>query len=290
MNEQSLVATHETVSDLPWLVFKLQNLLYSVNSRIVNGILQYPEDVTPVSSAPDTFRGIINYREAVMPLLDLRKVFNIESSQEDLKILVDTTNTMRSEMTNYYNMVTKYVLTGEMVADFITPETTTIYRWAAQAEKHLSDGITKFHSIPVELIDVQHTMQSNGQELMTRYEKGRLVGVSVSELPEFKALKKALLEADKIVRSAVEDYQSGIKEMIVAVTKGKSTIGLIVDEVVAVDDLNIVSDETNFPKFQQKRNFVGVAHNAKIAGDILLLNEDMLMEACNEFDNFEETE
>jgi len=81
------IIEHEEI-EFPWLVFRLSNSLYTVNSKIITSIVIVPEHVTKVPKIPEYMRGLIHLRGNVIPLLDLRALFDIKSVKGEIKEMV----------------------------------------------------------------------------------------------------------------------------------------------------------------------------------------------------------
>jgi purine-binding chemotaxis protein CheW len=107
--------------DFPWLIFKLNNNMYTVNSKLITTIVIMPDEVTFVPNVAKHLTGLIHLRGNVVPLINLRVLFGIESGKE----------TVDSEETN--KMV--IVLENEnFLAGFIVDEVLSVENIAAFEE------------------------------------------------------------------------------------------------------------------------------------------------------------
>lgn len=72
-----------------YVVFKLANESYAVDIMNVSEITE-PKQSTKVPNAPDFVEGIINLRGEVIPIIDLKKRFDIENNSKstDKRIIV----------------------------------------------------------------------------------------------------------------------------------------------------------------------------------------------------------
>lgn len=71
--------------EFPWLIFKLKDNLYTVNSKMITSIVITPENITYVPNVPKYINGLIHLRGNVIPLIDLRVLFNMKSIKEELE-------------------------------------------------------------------------------------------------------------------------------------------------------------------------------------------------------------
>jgi chemotaxis signal transduction protein len=278
-------SAQEFTEELPWLVFKLHNLAYTVNSRIVNGILQYPDTITPVASAPEIFRGLMNSRGGIIPLLDLRALFSLKSTQEDYNEFMALVNDMKSETDTFYFSVSSSIASGE-IADF-AQETPSTSKWKFQALRHQTKDSTSYKELPFSLVELIDEFVNYSNGVFSLIKNRKQSDEDIRKSPEFSNLKRIKDEIHKVLTDSIEAYQEKYKEMIVTVSNGDSVLGLIVDEVVAVEFLDILSDEEHFPKFQKSRFFCGVARSSRVQGEILILNEEMVLQMSREFESAE---
>jgi len=74
----------ETLEDEEqFVVFKLDEQEYAVPIESVQEIVRIPEELTHVPKTPDFVEGVINLRGNVLPVIDLRKRFDLQEKQMD---------------------------------------------------------------------------------------------------------------------------------------------------------------------------------------------------------------
>ncbi|MCL2087618.1 MAG: chemotaxis protein CheW [Oscillospiraceae bacterium] len=283
MNVNVMGSEPEVNEELPWLVFKLHDLAYTINSRIVNGILQYPEIVTPVTSAPAVFRGIMNSRGGILPLLDMRALFNMKSNQEDYNAFVELVNTIKKEFDEHFASLMNSVSNWDTV-DF-KQAAPCFSKWRFQAVRHKNKESSDYKDLPFSLLEQTDEYMRRGEELSLVVGSAGETEEALKTSEPYIKFKAAKDDIHALLSDALEVYQEKYKEIIVTVSDGKSLLGLIVDEVVAVEFLDILSDEESFPKFQRSKFFCGVAVSTRVHGEILIINEDLLLQMASEFDN-----
>ncbi len=74
-----------------YLTFTLNQQLFGIPIDVVREINQLPE-ITPVPQAPEAVAGVINLRDKVIPVVDLRRKFNLPArdyTRETCVIVVD---------------------------------------------------------------------------------------------------------------------------------------------------------------------------------------------------------
>ena len=68
--------------EVPWLIFRLNEKLYTVNSRTITSIVIKPAENTYVPNVSKYIAGLIHLRGKVVPLIDLKLLLNIKASGE----------------------------------------------------------------------------------------------------------------------------------------------------------------------------------------------------------------
>jgi purine-binding chemotaxis protein CheW len=90
----------EHLRDLPYVVLNLRDTLFAFSSRFVKSIIALPK-VVPIPKMPDYFRGVINLRGQVIPLLDLRKRFGYKPLRHEAQELCDTLKLRQKDHENW---------------------------------------------------------------------------------------------------------------------------------------------------------------------------------------------
>lgn len=78
----------EEQGEMTVLIFELNDEYYAANIDDVERILRF-KNATPMPDAPDFVEGVINYEDIVLPIIDLKKKFNLKSttSTEEQKVI-----------------------------------------------------------------------------------------------------------------------------------------------------------------------------------------------------------
>ncbi len=265
--------------ELPWLVFKLHNLTYTINSRIVTSIAQLDDSVTPVASAPNIFRGVINYRGDIIPLLDLRKLFGMPTVVEEQEAFRSIVEARKQEHIEFVNDIDNCIRNNMPFTRTFDPHACKLGRWCDdfKLEKNVST-----YFVEKNLHDIEKPHSSLHEKAKNLFDNHKNAENTKNAYDEILAIRnQVILELDDMIKS----YNDSYKEMIVIASNDLVKLGLIVDEVVAVDALEILSDADNFPTFQDRKFFTGIAQSTKVSGEILLVNEEMLMETFEQYKN-----
>ncbi len=71
--------------EFPWLIFKLNSNLYTVNSKLITSIVIKPDEMTFVPNVANYMSGLIHLRGNVVPLINLKALFKLSSKNENIK-------------------------------------------------------------------------------------------------------------------------------------------------------------------------------------------------------------
>ncbi len=119
--------------DFPWLIFKLSNNMYTVNSKMITSIVIKPEEVTLVPNVKDYIDGLIHLRGNVVPLIDLKRLFNVET--EDISATKENKMVVVLEKDNSY--------AGLIVDEVLSVESITSFEETEEIKKMCREGFVK---------------------------------------------------------------------------------------------------------------------------------------------------
>ncbi|MCP3945064.1 MAG: hypothetical protein GY710_26800 [Desulfobacteraceae bacterium] len=75
-------------SDSPWVIFRLIEQQFAVSANQVKEMIKMPK-VVSIPKTPNYFRGIMNLRGRVIPVIDLRKKMGMTSFLDETQDLID---------------------------------------------------------------------------------------------------------------------------------------------------------------------------------------------------------
>lgn len=119
--------------DFPWLIFKLNNELYTINSKYITSIVMKTEEITVIPKVSNYFIGLIHLRGNVVPLIDLKSLFkiNVSSAKNDGK----------QEMVIVLEKDNSFV--GLVVDEVLSVENISQFEEADEVRKMVKDGFVK---------------------------------------------------------------------------------------------------------------------------------------------------
>lgn len=257
-------------SELPWLVFTLGGNAYAVNSSFVNGIEMKPKNVIPLPEAPDTYRGLVERRGEVYPLLDMRKTFHFPTIDEETERFKAMMEQRKKEHIEWIDELERCAETGKPFELATDPHKCAFGMWYDQFSKENSAA-----AVLIRGIEAPHAkLHETAHEVLSAVQNG-------DKETAAKLIRKARKEyVPKIIEAIDESehaYKSTFKETVVVLKEGDQMLGLLVDKVLAVDKIHFIEGSGNLKLLSQSRYFCTVARNDRVNLEILVINEKELL-------------
>lgn len=138
------------------VVFELANEHYGVDIAMVEGIIKM-QQITAVPHAPSYVEGVTNLRGAVLPVIDLRKRFNLppEDTTKDSRIIHIAIDNVKVGM--IVDAVSEVLRVPEEAIEPTPPIVTTV-------DSAFITGIAKIDNRLVILLDLGKVLSINEQE------------------------------------------------------------------------------------------------------------------------------
>ncbi|NMC13989.1 MAG: chemotaxis protein CheW [Chloroflexi bacterium] len=137
------------------VVFELANEHYGVDIAMVEGIIKM-QQITAVPHAPSYVEGVTNLRGAVLPVIDLRKRFNLppEDTTKDSRIIHIAIDNVKVGM--IVDAVSEVLRVPEEAIEPTPPIITTV-------DSAFITGIAKLESKLIILLDLGKVLSINDQ-------------------------------------------------------------------------------------------------------------------------------
>lgn len=252
----------------PSIIFKLQNALYSINSKHVESILSVP-NYEKIPNAPNNIIGVFAFRTGMIQILDLRAMLGKVSLQSELTDFQQMIAARRQDHINWVNELERTTQSGETFTLTNNPHKCALGKWYDQFTSD-NKGVMFY--------------------LKKMEEPHRLLHASIDEIerskeiadPKARARKQAFIlrcarteYMPKVIQSlekALDSFQTSVNQAIILVLKdesGEHHIGLMVDEVLAVESFLPSTVQYAFQSIQKSPYIRGIGKCEKVAGDIL---------------------
>lgn len=258
---------------LPWMIFELNEQLYAINTKMVTGISKFPP-VTPIANAPEIFYGVANVRGDVIPIMDLKKMLKIKDNRTAVESAFTALN---------------YKLGG--IEDYLTE-----MRRCVKNEENFSVS-SEYFGDNIDLDSFPHNSQTYEMLRKIKEEQGRLeeygslINTHGNLLEEAESCGKELIN---LINSAVQHISDQSKKMVINLSfdpaSTKPCIGFVVDSVRAVDSLTLIDREGNGKFLLANSQILSVAHNDKIKGEILVINDKEVIQSVEVYREYQRKE
>lgn len=268
-------AVNNNTENLPWLIFTLRSHYYAIHSRYVTGIMVPPDSITPVPEAPDIYRGVVEIRSEVYPVLDMRKMFGFPSIDTECKEFTEMMDAREKDYIEWVNELKRSVEADTEFTLTTDPHACKFGLWYDDFRKHSANS-----SYVLNKIDAPHCKLHETADLIAEARK-------ITDPDEKKHRTDELLklvtkdyapEILSIIDEAKRRYHSSYRETLVLLSTGDANLAIAVDKVVAVDKVTIIKGGSNMSKIFNSQYFIDVARNSRVDNDILLINDAKIIE------------
>ncbi len=260
--------------NFPWLVFRLKNNLYCVNSKIITSIVIMPEDMTIVPNVPDYIKGLIHLRGSVIPLLDLRMLFKVKSIKEEYEDFKNMIDARKNDHIHWVNEFERAIKNDEQFNLNTDPHECAFGKWYDNFTTDIE--VVNFN---LKKLDEPHKLIHKAVEKVNKCSKNH-------EACERDKCLKTVLEETKnknmpymiqLLDEIKEIFKMHYREMVVILEKDNSYVGITVDEVLSVENITPFEETEEVRKMCKDKYVCGVAKSEKNNDILLILDEEKIM-------------
>lgn len=123
---------------IPWLIFKLNENLYAVNSKFITSIVIKPDEVTFVPNVSDHIDGLIHLRGNVIPIINLKLLLNINSALKS-----NSVNDFKENKGMVVVLERDNSFMGLIVDEVLSVENISIYEETGEIKKMCNNGFIR---------------------------------------------------------------------------------------------------------------------------------------------------
>lgn len=263
----------------PYIIFKLANSFYCVNSSHVSTIVQLPH-LDKIPAAPANVAGMFRYRDRVIQVLDLRITFGFKSMAEEYHEFEDMIEARKQDHIRWVNELERAVMAGEKFTLGKDPHQCAFGQWYDRFTsensminfhlRKIDEPHQKLHAAAHEIENCQGG--SDGVCQAGECQRAILDQVKNHYMP---AVLQLLDETKNVFQNSM------YREMVLLLDGTKW--GIAVDEIIGVEELTVID--------QREKNLVGqtsfvlnVLERDKQDGLIFELNIDALSGKMKEYE------
>ncbi len=258
----------------PSIIFRLKDDYYSVGSEYVQTIMQKPKFKKIPNSDP-MISGVFMFRNSTVPLMSLRSAFGMVTVQDELAEFNKMIDDRKEDHINWVDELRRCIASDEKFTLATDPHKCTFGRWYDSYSTDENVVISHLHQI-----ENPHTRLHNSakviEELIAKGDDNGVKEVMSKIDNDYMPKILSLLDGTK------EVYEEAFREMVL-VLSAESTLGIIVDEVIAVEVLKDVDKDNAVRKLDNTKYIVGVKQSAKFDEIIMELDTRRLLNIADKF-------
>lgn len=261
----------------PSIIFKVKGELYSINSEHVETILQLPQH-EPVPDARPAITGVFMHRGHTVTMLDLRTVLEMPTLEQEYIEFCEMLEARKQDHIHWVEELERTAKAGEPFTLATDPHKCKLGRWYDHFECEIQE--VNFHLRKIEAphkrlheaaVEVAGCSQDCPACSRAECLKNVLARVRGECMPK---ILKLLDETKDIFRTTV------YHEMAL-VLRGERKLGIIVDEVIAVEDLVTAGDQSTVRAMRLSPCVAGVEKSEKQPDLILALDLEKIIAAAD---------
>lgn len=264
----------EITEKLPYILLKISNNIYALScERVVSTSLL--KEVIPIPKAPKEIRGVVRFREQVIPFVDLRRILNFKSVNQEIQEFYDLMESRKQDHINWLttlensvNERTKFTLTTD-------PHACAFGKWY---DTYDSKNTNLMFLITFARFDTPHKniheigTQVNNLMLQNNYKEAQ----KIIEATKGLELKQMMHLFDDIK----EAFKESKREISIILGEDDHNICISADEIVSIEHL-IFAEEKWIENSMISTKYIAGILKRNDSTPVFLLNDKLLVEDFN---------
>lgn len=221
----------ENITGRSWLLFRLQQVTYAVESKAVVSILQEVGRITPLPQTEAYMRGIMLLRGSIVPLLDLRVMLGLPTVEEEYKEFVEMLAVRKQDHLKWAQELRHSAETGMPFKLADDPHKCAFGKWYDTFEPQ--NRTIGFHMRKIE--EPHKELHELAQYIEPRLKEGKTLANDPDMAEQIEEMDERLVPTIvNLLDGAVEVFKNSYKQMAVTLEYEGEKLGLLVDAVLAV--------------------------------------------------------
>lgn len=256
--------------DFPWLLFRLKDNYYAINTKRVTGIMDFPRETVALPNSPPYIRGIFTLRDDVLHLADLRALLGLESLEQELQEFSCMLEQRQQDHIDWVDELERCIASDADFTLATDPHKCAFGKWYDHYEPTM-------HSIKHHLkkIELPHKKLHEAGETYRECRREH------DQCKRDKCLKIAFQDAKEVympqVLSILEEskqlFQQSYREMVISIEENDLQLGLVVDEVLSVEQVSLSVDNDSTNVFGTLDYITGVCKSDTIPENIFMFDD-----------------
>ncbi len=277
MNKDATVGNMEKEEYGKWLVFKVKNQSFAVKCLDVENIFKIDTEPKDLAGYSSYVRGVLDFRGKILPLIEMRKVLEIASFDEDFIEFQYIINNKMQEYNNLIDTLESTIISGNYSDGSFNLSECTLRDWIESYDNN-NHGIKS---------QIKRILEPHDKlcELIKTFERTNFMNSKNEDDVEeqFKNLEENMNNYKNRIIQLLEEsislFKENFKEMCVVLNNGtEKSIGIIVDEVISVTDLTMIDSKKVFDSVMNRGCVTKVASLKDDKKEIFILDIEKLYE------------
>lgn len=226
---------------LPWLIFRVGEELYAINSSYISYITTKPTMLTKVPDMHRACFGLMPYQGGYVTVVSLRTLFGMTTLEQEYK---DFKKMIEERKQDHLHWVEELERSVRERSDFtlaVDPHQCAFGKWYDGFESDLNSVNSHLAKI-----DSPHKkLHQCAEKVMHCYAEDGNLDLPCAEGVLNGLEREIVPRIVKLLDETKEVFSSHFREMIVVLEDKNERIGLIVDEVLSVDALELMESNLN---------------------------------------------
>lgn len=151
--------------DGKFLTFELGDQLYAIDISYIKEILNGCGNISPVPEFPEYSRGIVNLRGDIVPIIDMRRRFNLPEFTDLRKVCIIVTESKGAAGSDYLGFAVDKV---DEVNDFVGAEISPAPKISSATSKYVT-GVYKADGKIIMILDPVLLLTDSMVEAIDKY-------------------------------------------------------------------------------------------------------------------------
>lgn len=263
----------------PYIVFKIMESYYCINSKHVSTIVQLPH-YDKVPAAPPNVTGMFRYRDQVIQMLDLRKTFGFQSMAGECREFEEMIEARKKDHIHWVNELERTLSIGEPFQLAKDPHKCALGKWYDQFTTENQAVQFHLHKIDEPHRRLHHAAEEAElcQKQCDTCEREQCLNEILRQVKEecMPTILELLDETKKIFQSSV------YREMVLLLDGMKW--GIVVDEIVGVQELELLEERDPASGIDSSSHILNVLESEEHNNLIFELNVSMLSQQMKEYE------
>lgn len=219
----------EDTSLMPDVLFRIENKIYSLPATHIQTIVQMPS-ITAIPNSPNSVRGMIQYRNSIYKLIDLRKLLGLATVQETID---DFNNLMDARLEDHQNWLNELELSVKENRKFKLTTDPHKCKFGIWYDNYKTDNyllgeiLAKFDEPHKRIHQIAEKVEKYKESGDFDSAKNLIESTRSGDLSTMVSLFANI----KII------YENSLKELSIIIEDGSTKCAIAVDSVVSVEKL-----------------------------------------------------